>query len=138
MTVRIKGLDRLKRKLKRLPERAEAEIRKAIAASAQEIVEMAKRLVPVDQGDLRDSIGWTWGLAPEGSKILGSAKGGAALTATIFAGNDEAFYARWVEFGTTKMTAQPFFFPSYRANRKRAVSRIKRAVSKAAKAEAAR
>lgn len=134
----IKGLDRLKRKFERLPERAEAEARKAIAASAQEIVEMAKRLAPVDDGALRDSIGWTWGQAPQGSKILGSVRGGAELTATMFAGDDKAFYVRWIEFGTTKMTAQPFFLPSYRASRKGATSRITRAVNKSARAEAAR
>jgi HK97 gp10 family phage protein len=51
------------------------------------------------------------------------------LTATIYAGNDEAYYARWVEFGTVKMAAQPFFYPSYRALRKKAKSNIKRSVT---------
>jgi HK97 gp10 family phage protein len=133
----IKGLASLNRKFERLPKSAEDAARKAIAISADEIVAMAKRLVPVDEGDLRASIGWTWGEAPEGTKVLGSARGGAALTATIFAGDHKAFYARWIEFGTVKMSAHPYFFPSYRANAKRAKSRIKRAINKAAKANAA-
>lgn len=100
--------------------------------SADEIVALAKRLCPVDQGDLRDSIGWTWGDAPEGSVVLASTKG-AVLRITIFAGNDEAFYARWVEHGTAAMAAHPFFFPAFRILKKRANNRTKRAVAKAVK-----
>lgn len=136
MTVKIAGLKRLNQKFKQLPKAAQDAARLAIAKSADEIVAMARRLAPVDQGHLRDSIGWTWGEAPKGSKVLGSSRGGANLTATIFAGNDKAYYARWVEFGTVKNRAHPYFFPAYRANAKRAKSRIKRAITKSAKAAA--
>lgn len=134
MTVR--GLASLNRKLKRLPDKAEAAIRAQIAKSAGGIVAMAQNLVPKQSRALHDSIGWRWGAAPKGSRVLGSVKGGDALTATIFAGNDKAFYARWVEFGTVKASAQPFFFPAYRAHAKKAKAAIKRAINKAARAEA--
>lgn len=135
---KIKGLDRLNRKLKRLPQATKDQISEAIAQSAREIVDMAVNLVPVDSGDLAGSIGWTWGKAPKGAMTLGVVKSsGSELVATVYAGDSEAFYARWVEFGTQKMTAQPFFYPSYRALRKRSKSRIKRAVTKAAKKVAA-
>ena len=55
------------------------------------------------------------------------------MTITIYAGDDKAFYARFVEFGTVKMKAIPFFFPAYRTNKKRAKSRVRRAHTKAAK-----
>lgn len=149
-------------------------------AGADEIVALARSLVPVSSGALRNSIGWTWGDAPDGSLILGSVRKisrsrrkiktkadvrrEAGLAITIYAGDDEAFYARWVEFGTqatqargsrrnnrfrnifvaTKeyrahaaTPAQPFFYPAYRALRKSVKSRIRRAANKAAKLVAA-
>lgn len=132
----VLGLESLRRKLKAIPQEAKAEIRKALEASAEEIVRLAKNLVPVDDGDLQMSISWTWGAAPKGSMVLGSVIGPSDkndLTITIYAGGGEAFYARWIEFGTQKMSAQPFFLPAYRANRKRARARISRGVNKAAK-----
>lgn len=149
----ILGLAKLEKKLKRLPDAATASIKKAMEQSADEIVSMMKSLVPEQSGDLKDSIGWTWGKLPNGSTIMAQAKStlGGGLTLTIYAGNDKAFYARWVEFGTAAhinggmfagskhpgSKASPFFFVSYRANRKRVKSRIRRAVNKAAKEVAA-
>ncbi|KAA9369561.1 HK97-gp10 family putative phage morphogenesis protein [Ochrobactrum quorumnocens] len=137
---KVLGLESLRRKLKQIPQEAKAEIRRALEASADEIVKMAKNLAPVDDGDLQMSVSWTWGEAPKGSMILGRVAGPNDkndLTITIYAGGGEAFYARWIEFGTEKMKAQPFFLPSYRANRKRARARITRGITKAAKKVAA-
>lgn len=152
---KILGLAKLDRKLRRLPAAAKATIRAAMAEGADEMVAMMKSLVPVlkkpDErrraGALRDSIGWTWGKAPQGSMVLAMLKGagmGGDLTITIYAGTrdkklgvDDAYYARWVEFGTTKMAAQPYFFVSYRANRKKAKSRIRKAINVSAKRVAA-
>lgn len=162
MATTIKGLDRLQRKLAALPVVAKDEMRKAMAQSADEMVAMAKALVPVspvDGGTLRDSIGWTWDAPPTGSMVLGTVRArkttraqkrkaatdaafaevrrDAGLLATIYAGSSDAFYARWVEFGTAKATKQPFFFVSYRAVRKRAKNRIRRSQRTAAKKVAA-
>lgn len=133
MATRVEGLDRLRKKLNAIPEISRQEIRKALEKSAEEIVALAKSLVPVATGELRDSIGWTWGDAPSGSMVLAEASGPDDLKITVFAGNSEAFYARWVEFGTTKMQHQPFFYPAYRALRKRVRGRITRATRKAAR-----
>lgn len=126
MKAKVLGLDKLRRKLAALPQAEKNKIREAIAASAREIANMAESLVPQESGLLAGSIGWTWGDAPKGSMALATARSGD-IVATVYAGDSDAFYARWVEFGTAKMKAQPFFFVSYRALRKRAKSRIKRA-----------
>ncbi|WP_430259788.1 HK97 gp10 family phage protein [Neorhizobium sp. IRS_2294] len=142
---KILNLARLDRKLKRLPTVARVRIRLGMEEAADEIVAMMKSLVPKDSGTLRDSIGWTWGKAPKGSMVMATAKGslGADLTLTIYAGNSDAYYARWVEFGTVGHTnagkfagsdnpgtrAQPFFYVSWRAN-KRAAKRIVRKASR--------
>ena len=151
----IQGLDRLRKKLKRLPELAREEIAKAMEQSANEIVALMKSLAPVETGDLQISISWTWGDAPKGSLALGTVRqkgaGTGNMVITIFAGGGEAYYARFIEFGTSPFTnggrfagsanpgvkAQPFFYPAYRANRKRAKSRITRAINKSAKRAAA-
>lgn len=133
---KVIGQERLRKKLHELVNVGKAEIKKAMETSADEIVSLAKGLVPADTGSLRDSIGWTWGKAPKGVLTLGKVKSDAVdsgFTITIYAGNSEAFYARWVEFGTQNMTARPYFYPSYRALRRRAKGRVTRAVNKAFK-----
>lgn len=152
MATRIEGLDRLRRKFAQLPVLARQEIAKAMELGAQEVVNLAKSLVPVASGDLRASIGWTWGDAPKGSISLGQVKdAGSKMVISIYAGDDEAFYARWVEFGTSGhingglfagtanpgAPAQPFFYPAFRASRRRLKSRITRAITKSAKRAAA-
>ena len=150
----IRGLVALERKLNRLPQVALDEMRAAMAESADEIVAMAKSLVSVDDGELRDSIGWTWGKVPKGALTLGKvarSQIGGGLTATVYAGNSKAYYARWVEFGTAQHVngglfagsehpgtqARPFFYPAFRANRKSAKRRIRAAQRLAAKQVAA-
>jgi HK97 gp10 family phage protein len=152
MAAAIEGLKRLQAKLDRLPAKVKTRIREAMEAGAEEIVSMAKSLVPVNTGSLRDSIGWTWGRAPKGAMTIGTVEAtGGELTITIYAGSSDAFWARWIEFGTSQhvnaglyagsehpgTSAQPFFYVSFRANRKRVKSRITRAINKAAKEVAA-
>jgi HK97 gp10 family phage protein len=133
----VQGVAKLTKKLTvTLPKRVEDATRKAMEKGAQELVEMMKRLVPVDSGDLRDSIGWTWGNAPQGAAVIAqSAPDDKGIRLTVYAGNRQAYYARFQEFGTTKMPANPFFFPSWRALRRRIASRITREMRKAVKAE---
>lgn len=170
----ILGLARLDRKLKRMPAVAKDTIRQAMEQGANEIVGMMKSLAPVDDGDLRDSIGWTWGKLPKGKRAIGGvtvspvadlvASLGGDLTITIYAGGGDAYYARFVEFGTKAsiaqgpapdrrhksgevMTkgkgghaatkAQPFFYVSWRANQKKVKSNVRRAITRAAKQVAA-
>ncbi len=132
---KILGLARLDRKLARVAAASKAEIRAAMERAAEDMVATMKSLAAKDSGALRDSIGWTWGKAPKGAGIVAQAKSriAADLTLTIYAGNAEAFYARWQEFGTATTPANPFFFVSYRAHRKGAKNRIRAATRKAAR-----
>lgn len=153
MATKILGLDRLKRKLQAFPDAARLEISKAMEEGANQIVSMAKSLVArsTDTGNLQMSIAWTWGDAPKGSMVLGKVrsegKGTGNMHITVFAGGGDAFYARFIEFGTSPhinggkfagsqhpgTPAQPFFYPSWRANRKSVKSHITRAISKSTK-----
>lgn len=139
------GLDRLKRKLTLvIPAQVEKATAAAMEVGADEIVAMMRRLVPVDTGQLRNSIGWTWGDPPKGAMVLGKSKsagGDGRNVITIYAGNEQTVVgsrsqfqlARLQEFGTQAMSAQPFFFPAYRALRKRVRGRITRQMKKAIK-----
>ncbi len=136
---KILNLAKLDKKLKRLPTVAKEFIRAEMGKVADQVVEMMKRLVPVEDGVLRDSIGWTWGKAPKGAGIVAMVKSkmGDDLTITIYAGSVEAYYARWQEFGTQDLPAQPFFYVSWRASRKEAVRQVRKASRQAAKKVAA-
>lgn len=131
----VRNLDKLRAKLRRMPDEVKREIRGALEKNANELTEMQRRLVPVDDGDLRDSIQWEWGSGDE-SRI--GVKGQEGLAITVTAGNERIFYAGFREFGTVKLAAAPFFFPSYRALRRRMKSRISRGQNKAIRRIAAR
>jgi HK97 gp10 family phage protein len=138
MTAKIVGEQSLLTKLRTIPAFVRADIRKTLEEMAEEVVGMMKRLVPVGEtGKLRASIGWRWGrTAPKGSVSIATvgSERDPDLAITIFA---SAFYARFVEFGTVKMTAQPFFYVSWRANKKKVKSRIQTAMRRAARKAAA-
>ncbi len=136
---KILNLAKLDKKLKRLPTVAKDLIRAEMGKVADQVVEMMKRLVPVEDGVLRESIGWTWGKAPKGAGIVAKVKSkmGDDLTITIYAGSVEAYYARWQEFGTQDLPAQPYFYVSWRASRKDAVRQVRKASRQAAKKVAA-
>lgn len=139
--VYLKGLPQLLAKLKKLREQTSNGVAPAMVRGADSIVAMMKRQVPVKSGDLRDSIGWSWGAGPRGSISIASARVGP-LTLTIHAGNEKAWYARLVEFGsaphpqggTGKGTFHPgnppanFFFSSYRAMRKEVKAQLRKAI----------
>lgn len=148
----ILGLAKLNRKLAKLPAAAEKRIKESMGQGADEIVALMKSLVAVDSGELRDSIGWTWGDAPKYSQKIATVKSAdGKLVITIYAGNSKVRYAHLVEFATKAhqnggqfpgtqhpgTQAQPFFFVSYRALRRRTKSRITRAINKSAKEVAA-
>ncbi|WP_242224032.1 HK97-gp10 family putative phage morphogenesis protein [Shinella zoogloeoides] len=134
----VEGVAAFKKKLTvTIPARVEAAARAAMEKSAEELVAMMKRLAPVDTGDLQMSISWTWGKAPEGATVIAeSSEDSRGLKITVYAGSKAAYYVRWQEFGTSQMRAHPFFFPSWRALRKRIKSRITREMKKAIQAEA--
>lgn len=133
---------RLRRKLHEVRKRVEVAVKAQMEIYAAMLVAEMRFLVPVDSGALRDSIGWTWGTAPKGSMSIAAIKGrrGPGLYISIYVGTrdkslgaGDAFYARWQEFGTKDMPANPFFYVVWRANRRRVRSGISRAAKKAAK-----
>lgn len=124
--------DKAKALFRALPRSVRKTTAVALDKSAAELTEIIKRAVPVDDGDLRDSVKWRRG-APAKRGVIRDRD----LSVTVSEGDRKAFYAPFVEFGTKDQPGQPHFFPSYRANRKRLARRIKaaqrRAIKEAAK-----
>lgn len=137
---KFEGLDRLKRKLAAMPEAVKTRARAALEKNATEITDMQKRLAPFKSGALRNSINWVYGSPPKSALSSGDTESAgfiSGIRVSVFAGDDAAFYARWVEFGTQQgVPAQPFFYPAYRALKKRAKARLARAVRDGVKAAA--
>lgn len=119
MASRVEGLARLKARFASIPKRMKASVKAAIDLSADELVAFQKRLAPKDEGELEASIH--------------TEPGRHELSVAVVASVPKGIFdvARLQEFGTVDMPAQPFFFPPFRANRKRMRSRIGRAVGKA-------
>jgi HK97 gp10 family phage protein len=152
----VTGVKELEKKLTKVfPELVEKRVREAMEKAANQVVSQMKTRAPVYVGDevtrtdkrhkgqpvipgaLRDSIAWTWGDAPKGTVSLGSVQTGlnkeGTTKLTIYAGNKQAFYARWVEFGTRKWKGNPFFFSTWRDNKRKVKGQLTRAIRKAIK-----
>jgi len=103
MTVEVDGIARLTAKLNALdgalPDAEEAKMRQALLRIERD----AKQIVPVDTGDLRASIE---------SRVIRNAEG--EVVGVI---GSNVKYAPFIEFGTSKMGAQPFLRPAVEKNR---------------------
>lgn len=127
------------------------EVRLAIAQGAEEVVAAQRRLAPVDDGDLRESIIWQWDnkrRVKYSQQLGGTGQGalrGLGFKAVITVGNTKVRYAHLVEFGTGPhkqggkfkgtmhpgTVAQPFFFVGFRMTKNRVRKRIRLAINKA-------
>lgn len=141
-TFRIRGGDKLIKHLKSLPAEAMAETRAVIKKQGNELVAEMKAIAPVYRGRdprpvpgaLRNAIRARYsqkGLYVRVG-IFGSTPARKAARAAVLmrkgmkrgrakrlaeAAERDVFYARWVEFGTTKMRPQPFLYPTFRRRR---------------------
>ena len=89
----------------------------ALGAAAADLVEEMKRAAPTlhaatrerQPGELRDSI-----VATPAAQVTPNDQTARDDTVIISAGSDQVPYAAYVEFGTSKMRAEPFFYPAIR------------------------
>lgn len=114
----VQGLTNLQRKLARVPVQAKKRMRDALEKGAKDVNNAQRALAQrsVRSGALLGGIGWR--------------EGAHELQILIFS---EAFYSRYVEFGTSHSAAEPFFFPGYRLMKKSVKRRVQRETKRAAK-----
>lgn len=99
--------ERLRAKFRALPKAVRRHLQQALDESGKDVSDAIRRRVPVDDGDLRDSVGYVFGDAPPTSATQALRTGGPKdddpatdLKVTVYEGNDVAFYAGFVEHGT--------------------------------------
>ena len=128
------GLARLQKRLAAIPENVREAVQPALNKQAEAMATTMRTLVPVDSGDLKDSITVTQAgqstppySQPGGSMVV--PENAAAVTV----GNKDVRYGHLVEYGTMKAPAHEFFWPSVRLNNKKAKRAIKSAIGRAVK-----
>lgn len=103
-------------------------------AQAEGLVSVMEQVVERDSGTLEHTIR----VVPDKSKdtvVRVVAGGSATIRPTI--SSKPYDYARADEFGTVKMPAKPFFFPTYRLKKKGMISSMKRKITAAIKKRSA-
>lgn len=135
------GLAHLQKRLAAIPKDVVEAIQPAVLKQANVMAATMRRLVPVDQGDLKDSIHVTpgGGTTPPYSQPGGSMTVGSN-SAAVTVGNVDVRYGHLVEYGHSgggfsgvPAPAHPFFWPSVRLHNKRSMRAIKGAISRAIK-----
>ncbi|GLR55135.1 hypothetical protein KYK30_31785 [Shinella yambaruensis] len=129
------GLERLKRKLSRIPEAVKQRAQADLMAAGREINVLQRSLAPQDDGTLRGSIR-TEALT-DGTIGAAVAAGGAATTRPVRRsekGNAPEYdYALAQELGTEEMEPNPFFYPAIKVKRKEVRRRVRAGVRRALK-----
>lgn len=136
----VQGLAEFNRRWSAIPRLVRQAAIETLEANAEELVSSMRPLLPL--ADIE--VAWTWGDAPKGSMVLGSVgTSDRGLLITVYARADD-FNPAWFEFGTAprftktgkysgQIIASPFFWPTYRAKKKRLKSRMTRNITKAIK-----
>ena len=111
----FKGVEETVANMKKLSPELKRKISQQVAKSALNIQKGAKERCPVDTGALRNSI--TVDFYGEMSAEIAP----------------HMPYAPYVEFGTKKMSAQPYLFPAYEEERPKFEQGLKKAIEEATK-----
>lgn len=126
------GIGRLRKRLAAIPAKVKAATQPALLKQGEAMATTMRALAPEDSGDLKDSITVT----PAGQSTPAYSQPGGSLVVpenavAVTVGDADVRYPHLIEHGTTKMHAQPYFWPSVRLHRKKAQAAIKRAIGKA-------
>jgi len=134
MTVNITGLKELQQALNQLPlEIQKRPLRSAVSAGAKVIVDEAKRLAPQGEtGNLRKAL-YRYRSRSQSSRgqetfLVGVRKGKKNYVDSAknrrlnrvgkkYTVEGEAYYWRFIEFGTSKMPARPFLRPAFESKK---------------------
>lgn len=134
VSVKVDGLRELGERMKGLKEDVNNRIaRAATAAGAVVIRNAAQQKVPVDTGNLKKNI--IVKRLPKGESSLTSehivtVRQGKLTKKQKDKGLQDAYYGKFVEYGTAKMPARPYMRPAFDQNKENAVQAIKDRIEK--------
>lgn len=130
VSLKWKNKDAFFRRLVSVVPAAEQELAAANETSANAMATLARSLAPVNTGRLLASIR----IEPRERGAFAVMAGGPLTTHPVRQGASQKYdYALGAEFGTQDTPAQPFFWPSFRVNKRPAKARATRALTKAIK-----
>ena len=112
ISMSLEGFEATQRALKTAPEMVSAQSAIAITASAEAIAARARDMVPFASGTL-------W------SSIVVDRTYASVLQGGVGISSKDAYYWRFVEFGTKYMPARPFFRPAAEAEQNTYVDRFR-------------
>lgn len=142
MTIQVEGLKELQRYLHQLPQEIQKRpLRSAVAAGAKVIADAAINNAPQGEtGNLRKSIyryrSRSQSATGKETFLVGVRKGKAKFrdnarnrrlgrVGKTYQTQGEAYYWRFIEFGTSSQTARPFLRPAFERNKEDAVNVMK-------------
>lgn len=118
-----------------IPDRMKRAARREVQAEAEAMADEMKQGAPFETGALHSSIRTED--ASSDTWIRWSVRAGGKLTTKAVRNSEKGNapmydYAWGVEFGTSRSSAQPFFYPVYRRRKRRFRARLMRELRKAA------
>ena len=107
--IELTGVDEILNKLQQMGINISRLENKALKNAAEPVLQDAKANVPVRTGKLKKGLKITNVKKKEGVKYI--------LVGVDRGDNSEIFYEKFIEFGTSKMSARPFLQPAYEKNK---------------------
>ena len=124
-------------RFKKLTEELQKEVYDAavteLNVQAKYLASLMVSAAPHDKGNLEHSVRVVPGRRATQVRIVAGGK----LTTRLSVSHKPFDYARADEFGTVKMPARPFFFPTYRLMKKKIIAGMKRKITASIKARSA-
>jgi len=102
-------------------------------AQARDLADLMISVAPHDEGNLQHSVR----IVPGKKDTIVRIVAGGSLTIRRSVSSKPFDYARADEFGTVKMPARPFFFPTYRLRKKKIIAAMKRKIAASIKKRSA-
>ena len=115
--IELSGVDEILNKLQNIGANVSKFENQALRNAAEPVLEDAKANAPVRTGKLKEGLKISSIKTKEGMKYV--------LVGVDKSDNSKIFYGKFVEFGTTKMSARPFLGPAYEKNKREIVETIK-------------
>jgi HK97 gp10 family phage protein len=143
--IRLEGFKELEKRLREFgPKVAKNGLRSANFAGAKVILEAAKKTAPVRTGLLKANLRAFRRRTPDyiakhsiGITGVRLKYGNTSLNRRLrrvgkkYKADGPAFYAKFIEYGSSKMRARPFLRPAFQANINPAIEAIRKGLSKA-------
>lgn len=115
--IELSGVDEILNKLQKIGANVSKLENQALRNAAEPVLEDAKANAPVRTGKLKEGLKISSIKIKEGMKYV--------LVGVDKSDNSKIFYSKFIEFGTTKMSARPFLGPAYEKNRREIIEEIK-------------